>query len=225
MRIACVIPAYNEEKTLPSFLPGLQSFVSKEDTIVVDDGSEDASSEVARRHGFRVLRNSKNLGKGMALRAGFRWAIEEDYDAVLTIDADCQHDPRSIQDMIRALLEEEAAIVIGTRSLSRARMPLQRILSNKLTSLVVSILTQVRVRDTQSGFRIIKTDVLKSVPLRTRRFEMESELLINSLRRGYRLAEIPVGTRYGQETSSIVGLLDTARFVLLAVRSLFWFSN
>jgi glycosyltransferase involved in cell wall biosynthesis len=225
VRIACVIPAYNEEKPLSSLLPALQSFMRKEDTLVVDDGSRDSSSEVARRNGFRVLRNSRNLGKGMALRAGFRWAIEEDYDAVLTIDADCQHDPGSIKNLVQVLKESGVDIVIGTRSLSRSQMPPQRILSNKLTSLAVSILTQERVHDTQSGFRIIKTDVLKTVRLRTARFEMESELLINSLRQGYRLAEVPVATRYGNEESSIAGFLDTARFVLLAVKSLFWFSN
>lgn len=221
MRIACLIPVYNEESNLVKLLPKLHSLIKREDILIVDDGSEDASSIIASRYGLKTIRNPKNLGKGMSLRIGFSWAIEEGYDAVLTMDADCQHDPKFIPQMAKPVSENRADVVIGTRSLSSGRMPPQRIVSNKLTSLVVSILTKHRVHDTQSGFRIMSTRALKDITLKTSKFETESELLIRALRRGYRIHEIPIETVYGEERSSIAGLPDTLRFILLAIKSLF----
>ncbi len=225
MKIACIIPAYNEQKNLTRLLPNLNSLVRREDIIVIDDGSEDESSLVAHRHRLRTIRNPKNLGKGMSLRIGFSVALDEGYDAVLTIDADCQHDPKFIPQMVEIISENKADMVIGTRSLSPERMPLQRIASNKLTSLVVSILGKHRVHDSQSGFRITSTHVLKSITLKTRKFETESELLIKALRRGCRICEIPIETVYGREKSSIAGVSDTFRFIFLAIKSLLGVSN
>lgn len=225
MKIACLIPVYNEEGNLLRLLSALDSLIKKDDIIVVDDGSEDRSPAIIRRCGLRTVRNQKNVGKGMCLRIGFSLASQSGYDAVLTIDADCQHDPRSIPQMTEVISRNDADIVVGTRALSPRKMPLQRIASNKLTSLIVSLLTKRRVHDTQSGFRIITIQVLRDITLKTKRFETESELLIKALRKGYRVREIPVETVYGEERSSIAGLPDTLRFILLTIRSLFWFGS
>ncbi|KPJ50902.1 hypothetical protein AMJ40_01520 [candidate division TA06 bacterium DG_26] len=225
MKTVCLIPVYNEEKNLPKLLPQLVALLKREDILMVDDGSEDGSCRVATAYGIHTIRNPNNLGKGNALRSGFRWALNHGYDAVLTIDADCQHDPESIPSMIRAVSAAEADIVVGIRTLSRESMPLHRIVSNKLTSLVVSLLTKRRVRDTQSGFRVMRTNLLRRISLRTSKFEIESELLIRALKRGYRVAEIPIETLYGDEESSISGFPDTVRFILLALKSLFWFAH
>jgi glycosyltransferase involved in cell wall biosynthesis len=225
VKLACVIPVYNEEGSLLRLLSALDSLVKKDDIIVVDDGSEDRSPAIISRCGLRAVRNPKNLGKGMSLRVGFSLVARSDYDAVLTIDADFQHDPRFIPEMVGIISRNDADIVLGTRALSSKKMPVQRIASNKITSLVVSVLTRHRLHDTQSGFRIIRTCVLQNIVLKTSRFETESELLIKALRRGYRVREVPIETVYGGERSSIAGLPDTLRFIRLAVRSLFWFGN
>lgn len=224
MKIACVLPVYNEERNLKRLLPELTSLVRREDIIVIDDGSEDRSFDIACKYRLKAIRNPKNLGKGTSLRIGFSLVIKRGYDAVVTLDADCQHDPKFIPKMVDLIFKDEADIVIGTRQLSRERMPLHRIASNKLTSLTVSLLTKRRVHDTQSGFRIISTKILKDIILKTERFETESELLIKALRRGYRIREIPIDTLYGEEKSHIAGMPDTLRFVLLIIKSLFWFA-
>jgi glycosyltransferase involved in cell wall biosynthesis len=211
---------YNEAETLLDLLPRLNSFLKKEDVLIIDDGSEDTSSLMASRCGFRTVRNPKNLGKGRSLQIGFSWALEQGYDAVLTMDADCQHDPKFIPQMVEAISKNKADMVIGTRLLSSTTMPLQRIASNKLTSLVVSILGKHRVHDSQSGFRLTSTRLLRSITLKTERFETESELLIKSLKRGCRVQEIPIDTVYGEEESSIAGVADTLRFIVLAIKSL-----
>lgn len=225
MKIACVIPVFNEAETLVNLLPRLNSFLKKEDVLIIDDGSEDASLLMASRYGFRTIRNSKNLGKGKSLQIGFFWALQRGYDAVLTMDADCQHDPKFIPQMVEVISKNRADMVIGTRPFSSEKMPFQRIASNKVTSLVVSILGKHRVHDSQSGFRITSARVLKSITLKTGRFETESELLIKALRRGWRVHEIPIDTLYGAEESRIAGVSDTLRFLSLAIRSVLGMSN
>lgn len=225
MKIACAIPVYNEEDNLIELFPKLKALIRSDDVIIIDDGSEDGSSGIAHRYGFKTVRNPKNLGKGMCLRIGFSWALKKGYDAVITMDADCQHDPKFIPQMVEIVSKNEADIVIGTRSFSTDKMPHQRILSNKLTSLVVSVLTKQRVHDTQSGFRVISARILKNIVLKTKRFETESELLLKALRKRYRLYEFPIETLYGQERSSIAVGPDTLRFIFLSIKSLFWFSN
>ena len=216
MKVAIVIPAYNEEKKIRDTLRSIDW--PKKDIIVVDDGSTDRTFDIAKEEGVTVLRHHTNFGKGRAQRTGFAYAIRNNYDCVITMDADGQHSPSEIPNFIRAMKEGKGDIIIGTRKPSLRDMPPIRLLTNLLTSLVVSLLCGTRVRDSQSGYRIIKREVLERTPLRTNNYQTESEILINAGRRGYKIGAIPIKIIYrGDELSKIDPIIDTIRFIKLAL--------
>lgn len=219
MKVGLLIPAFNEEKGLAGLLRSVGS-VPRQDILVVDDGSEDRTSEVARSEGVGVLRHEINLGKGAAHRSGFTYFLDRGYDAVITLDGDGQHDPDEIPRLLEKALLGEASIVVGTRKMSLSQMPLARYLTNKTTSLVVSLLAHTRIWDSQSGFRLIRAEVLRQVSLTTTKYDTESEILIKAGRRGYGIDAVAAKTIYRKETSYINPVIDTVRFIRLAVRSL-----
>lgn len=217
MRACAVIPAYRAAARIGGVLDRLALFLPAEDTIVVDDGSGDGTAGEARKRGVRVLTHPRNRGKGAAHRTAFREALSLGYDAVLTLDADGQHDPGEIPGFLKAWVEGRGDILLGSRWKTMARMPLVRRFTNRTTSVVVSLLAGQRVEDSQSGYRLISAAVLRKVPLRTTRYQTESELLIRSGQAGFRIAPIPIPARYAGEKSYIDPLRDTLRFVLVAL--------
>jgi len=219
VKYAALIPAYNEEKGLPQLLSRLPC--GKEDIIVVDDGSSDSTAAVAAKCGVTVLRQEKNLGKGAAQRRGFEYLKNEHYDAVIAIDADGQHDPALIPQFLKKAGDGNYDIVIGTRALEPGTtMPLIRLLTNLTTSLVVSIMSGQRIRDSQSGYRYLSARVIEAVPLTTNRYQTESEVLIKAGRQGYRIGEMPISTIYSGQKSNINKFVDTLRFIILCIKSL-----
>jgi len=221
-RVAVIAPAYNPAQRLLEVISGIAKYVPLTDILVVADGSSDRTALVAKDCGAIVPRHAKNLGKGAALKTGLAFALAQGYDAVLTIDADGQHDPRLIPAFLRAQRETAADILIGSRTHNRSPMPLDRRCSNALTSLVLSIRAGCRIPDSQSGFRLMRTWMLRHLPLENNGYQMESELLIRARTKKASTASIPTSTLYRGEQSSIQPLRDTLRFVALVLRSLFW---
>ncbi len=215
-----LIPAFNAEKTI-SRLIGLISAhnIRKENILVVDDGSLDSTYQTARSCGVRVLQHEKNKGKGEALKSGFEYAIKENYSGVITLDADLQHDPKFIPDFIK---NTDSDILVGTRERNLRIMPFSRWLTNNLTSMIVSIMGFTNVRDSQSGYRYISTEVLKSIRLKTKKYELESELLIKAGRKGFKINPVYISTIYEGSKSFINPFVDTGRFIKLMWKSLFW---
>lgn len=220
MEICVLIPGYNEAKTIGQIVSKARKIISN--IIVVDDGSTDNTSQIAKDAGAIVIRHEVNKGKGAALRTGFQYALEHDFQAVITMDSDGQHDVNDIPNFLNALYEKKADIVIGSRMKDISTMPAIRKITNKLTSFIGSLLMHQRVDDSQSGFRLITSDVLRSITLETDRYEMESEILIKASRAGFRITSVPIKTIYGQEKSKINPIIDTYRFIRLVFRSLHW---
>ncbi len=218
MPVQAVIPAYNAAQSLPGLLLQVKKYLPN--ILVVDDGSTDNTSEVARQAGAAVIRLEKNRGKGNALRTGFKAALENGATAVLTLDADSQHDPERIPAFLK--LASPNALIIGCREARLDKMPFPRILSNKITSSMLSMLTGAKLRDSQSGYRLIGCEILAKVELETDHFETESELLLKAARLGYRPQFLPIPTRYDGERSFMRPALDTARFIRLLWRSFWW---
>ena len=216
-RICVVMPAFNESEAVGELVGKLHSYV--EEVIVVDDGSTDDTYEKARDAGAIVVRHSQNRGKGAALRTGFKHAVAAGCDAVITMDADGQHDYREIPLFINEAEKCGADIILGTRMGSVSGMPRIRLLTNIVTSFIVSILARQRVSDSQTGFRFIKRGVLEKVSLTTTNYEMESEILIKASRKGFRITEIPVKTIYGEYASNINAFIDTLRFFRLILKT------
>lgn len=221
LEYAVLIPAYNEEKNLPHLLSRIPC--ERKDIVVVDDGSHDSTAAVAAKCGVAVLRQEKNLGKGAAQRRGFEYLKDEPYDAVITIDADGQHDPALIPQFLKRARDGDYDIVIGTRMLEpTTSMPLIRLLTNLTTSLVVSLMSGQRIRDSQSGYRYLSARVIRGIPLTTSRYQTESEVLIKAGRQGYRIGETPISTIYSGQKSNINKFTDTLRFIGLCIKCLLW---
>ncbi len=216
-----LIPAYNAGSTISELIEKTSKFVDKSDIVVVEDGSEDLTFEIAQRAGAVVLKHKKNKGKGEALKTGFGYALKKNYHALITMDADLQHDPESIPDFIR-MADSAPGVVIGTRKRNLRIMPLARWLTNNLTSVILSVLSGQSIRDSQSGYRLISTQVLKNLKLESKKYDLESEILIRAARKGFLIREVPIKTIYGGGKSFINPLIDTGRFIKLMWRSLWW---
>jgi len=211
--ILILIPAFNAEKTISQLIEQISANnIKKEDILVVDDGSFDSTYEIAKSCGVKIIQHKKNKGKGEALKTGFEYAIREGYSGVITLDADLQHDPKYIPDFIK---NADSDILVGTRNRNLKIMPFSRWLTNNLTSIIVSIMGFTKVRDSQSGYRYISTEVLKSIKLKTKKYELESELLIKAGRKGFKISPVRISTIYEGSKSFINPLVDTGRFIKL----------
>jgi glycosyltransferase involved in cell wall biosynthesis len=218
MKICVIIPTYNESREIGRIVREIKQ--QGLDVLVIDDGSSDRTSESARDSGAIVLRNEDNKGKGASLVKGFRYALNNGFDAVITMDGDGQHQPQEISSIIQLAKYSDSGILIGNRMQGAKNMPLIRFLTNRIMSWFISCLIRQKVPDTQCGFRLIKKDVLKSVSLATSKYETESELLIRSSRLGFKIESLPIRTMYRGEKSQINPFTDTLRFIRLILREL-----
>jgi glycosyltransferase involved in cell wall biosynthesis len=218
MKTCVILPTYDEAKEIGRLVREIK--VQNLDVLVIDDGSSDNTSQVAQDSGAITLRNEKNQGKGASLIKGFNYALTYDYDAVITMDGDGQHLPEDIPYFIRLAKYSNSAIFIGNRMQRIRNMPLVRLITNRFMSWILSCLTKQKIPDTQCGFRLIKTEVLKRIELVTSKYETESEILIKGSRLGFKIESVPIKTVYSDEKSQINPLIDTLRFIRLIIREL-----
>ncbi len=218
-----VIPAYNPGGTLSSVIEGVKRYLRADRIVVVDDGSADGTARLAEAAGVVLIRHAANRGKGEALKSGFKHLLGlEGVEAIFTIDADGQHDPEEIPLFVEAFRSGRGDLLVGNRMDERAGMPRIRVLTNIVTSAVVSALAGCRIEDSQSGYRLMRSDVLRRIDLVTSRYETESEILIKSSRVGATISSVPIRTIYGGEESTIHPFRDAVRFFVLVFRGLFW---
>lgn len=213
-----LIPAYNEERLIGKFLSSID--FPRENIIVVDDGSSDNTSSVSESKGVNTIRHNINKGKGEAHRTGFDYAMKKGAEWVITMDADGQHSSEDIPLFTRAIDRKNWDIIIGERIISTRTMPFLRFLTNSATSFVVSLLCGKRVRDSQSGFRAVRVRLLSSLSLSTRNFQTESEIIIKAGRKGFKIGAVPIKTIYNDSKSYIRPFLDSVRFIILVIQSL-----
>lgn len=155
MSYLIVIPAYNEEAVIGEVINGIKEKEPGMDILVVNDGSSDRTSEIASSSGAKVIDIPYNIGYGGAIQTGFRFAVEYDYDYVITMDGDGQHAPESIRSLIEAMEKEKADVVVGSRFLEgNYRMGLARRLGSWIFSRIANLYTGVRITDPTSGFQI-----------------------------------------------------------------------
>jgi glycosyltransferase involved in cell wall biosynthesis len=218
--IAAILPAFDAALALDPVLAEVCTYFQPGAVIVVDDGSRDATAAIARQHGVRLVQHGENRGKGAALCTGFGAARDAGFTHVLTLDADGQHPPACIPRFVAA--RAAADIVLGTRLADPAGMPRARLLSNRATAAILSALAGQEILDGQCGYRLLALDAVTQLPLRSRGFMLESELLVRASRRGARITHVPIPCVYGAESSHIHVARDTLKFLWLVVRSFFW---
>lgn len=218
--VTCVvIPTYNESKEIGDVVRRLRQ--QNLEVVVIDDGSRDNTSLIAQENGAVVIRNQTNEGKGASLIKGFQYAIKNNFDAVITMDGDGQHIPEEALNFIRAAEGNNAALFIGDRMTNSKGMPNARWLTNKFMSWLISKIIGQKAADTQCGFRLIKTETLKKICLKTNKYETESEIIIKISRAGYKIESVPIKTVYKDEKSQINPFIDTLRFIKFISGELF----
>ena len=196
-RILALIPAWNEARTIGPIIEAVRQALP---VLVVDDGSRDATAEVARRAGAMVVSHEVNRRKGAALMTGFAWALDHRYDAVVTLDADGQHDPADLCKLLNAYEEGAGDLIIGERTFSK--MPFPRWFTTPLGSVVLSWALGVRVTDNQSGYRALSRRLLEAMRLTSTGYEMEVEMIWEAVRLGMRIGWVPIRTIYLPERKS-----------------------
>lgn len=207
--VAALIPAYQAAAHLGEVLLRLRSLAEPPEVLVVDDGSRDATAEVARQLGARVLSFAANRGKGHALLAGFHALRER--AAVVTLDADGQHPPEHLPEFVAAW-RAGAEIVLGRRARTSA-MPWTRRFANAFSSGWTSWLAGVRISDSQCGYRLYSRAVIEGTPITPGRYELETQVAVRAARLGFRVAEVEIPTVYGEAGSHIRPFRDVPRIV------------
>jgi glycosyltransferase involved in cell wall biosynthesis len=207
-QIVALIPAYNAEKFVGDVIRRAKAHVP---VVVVNDGSKDGTLEEARKAGAILIDQQPNQGKGAALQRGFRWALDQGVKAVITLDADGQHDPDEIPRFLEKYRATSADLIIGERDFSR--MPFVRRVSNTLGRSAFSWAMRQRVRDNQSGYRLLSRRLMEGVLASGERgFEFEMDMIVVCVRNGWRLEGVPIRTIYADEKSNIKPVQHVVHF-------------
>jgi len=197
--ILALIPGYQEGPRIATVVAGARLYLP---VIVVDDGSTDDTAARSEAAGATVLRQVPNAGKGAALRAGFRHALENGAEAVVTLDADGQHDPAEIPAFLTAFEASRPELIVGRRDFGS--MPPVRRLSNTLGGWVFSAAIGRRVADNQSGYRLIGRRLMTALlDSDESGFEFEVEMIARCIALGLPMTEVPIRTIYDGEPSHI----------------------
>lgn len=201
MNIIIVIPAYNESHTIAAVIAGCKKLI--DEVIVVDDGSTDGTARIAKRAGARVFCHLVNRGYGAALKTGIVAALQRGADIIVTIDADQQHNPAEIPNLVLPLTQEETQekvdIVIGDRfgvASRRDGMSIWRAFLIACGNLLTWLLYGVWLRDTQSGFRAYRRTVYERLAVEADGMEFSSAIIGEAARQGMRIALVPITVRY-----------------------------
>lgn len=219
VKIIVVMPAYNAVDTISDIVNRIKKI--NLDIIVIDDGSTDNTTQAAFQEGAFVISHSTNMGKGFSLRDGFDYALRNNYDGVIIMDADGQHDPQEIAAFLKLAQDSNADIIIGNRMLNPKDMPFVRFLANKIMSFIISYICKTKIPDTQCGFKFIKTGVLKNIKLNSSRYDIDTEILIKAGRENFKICSMPIKSIYSKHISSkIKPLKDTIIFLKLLFSSM-----
>ena len=208
---AAVLPCYNEGSTVAEVARGVRAHLPT--VFVVDDGSTDDTAAQSSAAGATVIRNTKNRGKGSALRSGLDRARAQGFAWALTLDGDGQHAPADIPSFFACADKMRASFVVGNRLGAPGKMPLLRRAVNRLMTALLSRLAGTPLADSQCGFRLIHLAAWAKLPLKTDHFETESELLVEFIRAGHRVEFVPVQVIYKSGRSKIRPLVDTWRWL------------
>ncbi len=220
MNCGIVIPAYNVASQVEAVLDCAFNYINKENIFLIDDGSKDNVSEIGQDKGVQVYRHEKNRGKGKALQTGFNLALSRGVDSVFTIDGDGQHNPDYIPAFIQCMETTQCDMVVGWRNFRLGKMPADRIASNILSSLAVSLVINTKIPDSQCGYRLIRADLLKKMNLTSLKYEIETELILEAVTLGKKLSFLPIESLYCAHYSNIRRFRDSLRFCNLLIKYL-----
>ena len=218
MLLSIIIPVYNEELTVGNIIDRVKLVMQqtglKNEIIVVDDCSYDKSLEVAKKHNAKIYTLKEHLGKGYALRAGFAKARG---DIIITIDSDGSHRPEELPRVLVPILQDKADLVIGSRYLNQKNVASRKLnaFGVQIFNFLIQLLTGVAITDSQSGYRAMKREVLKNQKLKSGGYEIESEMLVKTAKKSFRVTEVPISFEqrtYGR--SGVDPMVDGSKILL-----------
>jgi glycosyltransferase involved in cell wall biosynthesis len=224
--LSIIIPVFNEESTIGNIIDRVKAAADqtglRNEVIVVDDCSHDGSLERAEGHGARLYALKMHLGKGYALRAGFAKARG---DIVVTIDSDGSHRPEELSELLSPILKNQADLVIGSRYLNHKKVSARRLnaFGVEVFNSLIDFFVHVAITDSQSGYRAMTREILKSQTTISRGYEIESEMLVKAAKRRLRIVEVPISFEqrtYGR--SGVDPVFDGIRILLSIFLAYMW---
>lgn len=223
--ISVVIPAFNEEETLESVIHRtrrtLDLMGNAHEIIVVDDGSTDQTCNIASKEGVTIVRNHRNGGKGRALKMGFDRCNGE---VIVTIDADGSHQPEEVPKLISPIIKNEVDMVIGSRfngQMEEKAVKTVNIIGNKLFNVFIFLLSGRRLTDSQSGFRAFSRDVLSNLNVRSKGYEIESEITVELIQKGFVIGEVPIKCTCAPRNSRLRAFRDGCKILKTIISTYF----
>lgn len=212
MKLIC-IPAFNEESRLGEII--VESKKYADSVIVCDDGSSDNTSKIAISQGAELIRHSKNLGKGAAMKSLFNYAKDHDAELVVMIDGDGQFKANEIPLLIKPIMNGYD-VVIGNRLGKNSKMPNYRTFGNKVLDKITNIAVDLPFEDTQSGFRSYSKKAINSISVQSDGFGSDAEILVDAAQKNLKITDVPVSVLYdiGTKTSTKNPVSHTTEVVL-----------
>jgi glycosyltransferase involved in cell wall biosynthesis len=195
MRTIAAIPCFNEELTIGSLLLKTRSYV--DDVLVVNDGSQDSTAKVATLAGARVISHDQNRGKGRAVLTAVDFALSQEYEVLVLMDGDGQHNPDEIPILLDGMKKGEADCVIGSRFLGSASdIPQHRVMGQRILNKLTNIAARKSTTDSQSGFRALNRRAMEALGTESEGYNIESDMIRRFSEQGLRISEVPISVRY-----------------------------
>ncbi len=217
MRVAAVIPAYNEATRIAAVVRGAKQYT--DEVIVVVDGATDNTEHIARDAGATVLRHFQNCGAGAATMTGLEAARRRGFDIAITLDADGQHSTADIPRLVEALIEQNADLVIANRFGRKNTIPFVRRIANTIGNLITLAATGIYLPDTQCGFKVFGPKALAEIQLKMSGFEFCTEVIREAAKNHWKIVSVPSKVVYSEYTlakgQSFASGLRTAAKILL----------
>ncbi len=224
MNVTVIIPVYNEIQTIREIIRRVQNTGLVQEILVIDDGSTDGTREILRelndQGAIRAIYHEKNAGKGAAVRTGINHASG---DVIIIQDADLEYDPEEYPNLLSPIEKGIADVVYGSRFLGGARRPILfwNMVANKILTFVTNILYNNILSDMETGYKVFKRELVKDIPLHSRRFEFEPEFTAKILKRKIRIYEVPIAFNprdYSEGKKIKIGDAFVALWTLLKYR-------
>lgn len=196
MKLSVIMPVYNEEKTLYEIINRIKSVNIDKELVIVDDGSQDKTRQILNNikgDFIKILRHPHDRGKGAAIRTGLNYVSG---DMVIIQDADLEYDPNDYIKLIKPIEDKTAEVVYGSRFLTKNKVttPVHYFVNRFLTSLI-NLLFGCRLTDMETCYKVFKTKIIKGLDLESNGFEIEPELTIKTIKKGYKIYEVPISYR------------------------------
>lgn len=222
MNVIIIIPAYNEEENIKAVVESIYKLKIKLDILVVNDGSTDNTSKVAKKTGAIVIDLPNNLGIGGAVQTGYLYALRNKYDIAIQLDGDGQHDPKDIIKMIEKIEKENYDMVIGSRFIKKTnyKQTFFRMVGIKIMSFIIKTITGKKIYDTTSGYRAINKDIIKEFTINYPYDYPEPETNMRMIMKNKKIIEIPVEMRKRMAGKSFVTPIKSIKYMIKVILSL-----